>query len=159
VVYVYKSSRGVESNSIMAWIRKNPFTKSDAESEMIRLVAEQANLSGMPLSDSERGLLASENPAVDQATEYRLRSLVGSVIANQKSSGQDTNPRSFVNAIEWATDGKWPYVAAIAIAEMQGSKDVEQVNRSVHSGAWLIGVCLMIILLVAALVRLVHNFR
>src|ERR1700733_7796030 len=130
----------------MAWIRKNPFTEFDAKAEMIRLVAEQANLSGTPLSDAERGILASENPAVERATEQRLRTLVGIVITNQKSSGQEGDPRSFVSAIEWATDGEWPYVAAIATAEIQGTQDAEQVGRRVYSGAWLIGACLVIVL-------------
>jgi len=125
--------------------------------EMIRLVSEHAILSGTPLNDFERALLASENPAVDETTEKRLRALIGSLIASQKSSGQDGDPRSFANAIEWASEGKWPYVVAIAAAEITGSQTVEQVDRRVYSGAWVIGGCLVVALLIGLLALLVHK--
>jgi hypothetical protein len=134
-------------------IRKNPFT-TDPKMEMIKCVSEHATSVGLPLSDSERGLLVAENPVVDEATEKRLRILVASVIAKQKATGDDGDPRSFVNAVEWATDGEWPYVAALAVAEINGSQTVEQVVRRSGSRAWLVAGCLTIVLLIALLVLL-----
>jgi hypothetical protein len=139
-----------------AWIRKNPFT-TDPKMEMIKSVSERAASVGSPLIDSERELLAAENPVVDEATERRLRALVAGVIANQKATGEDADPRSFVNSGEWATDREWPYVAALAEAEITGSQTVKQVVRRSGSGAWLIAGCLTIVLLIALLVLLAHK--
>jgi hypothetical protein len=133
-------------------IRKNPFT-SDPKMEMIKCVSEYAISVGSPLSDFERRLLIAENPVVDEPTEKRLRSLVANVIAKQKASGDD-DQRSFVNAVEWATDGEWPYVAALTVAEINGSQTVEQVVRRSGSRAWLIAGCLTIVLLLVLLVLL-----
>ncbi len=140
-----------------AWIRKNPFTTTYPKAEMIRFVSEHAAVIGSPLSESEQQLLASENPDVDEAAERRLRGLVAGVIANQRASGQATDPKSFVGALEWATDGEWPYVAALAEAEITGRPQVEQIERRDYSGWWLIPGCLAILLLIAFLVFLVHK--
>lgn len=140
-----------------AWIRKNPFATIDPKTEMIRLVSEQATLSGTPLSEFELALLASENPAVDEATERRLRGFVAGVIDNQRSSGRDRDPRSFVNAIEWAGDGAWPHVVAIAVAQITGNQVVDQVDRRTYSGAWVIGGCFAFALLIALLILLAHR--
>jgi hypothetical protein len=141
-----------------AFIRKNPFTTADPKEEMIRFVSEHARRIGSPLSDRERLLLASENPVVDEATERRLRSLVASVIANQKASGQYADPKSFVNAAEWAADGEWPYVAALEIAEITGNPTVERFERRDYSGWWPIAGCLTIVLLIGVLILLAHKF-
>jgi len=125
----------------MAWIRKNPFD-TDPKIEMIKFVSEQANLSGVSLTNEERTILASENPDVDQVTEQRLRGFVRGVIANQKASGQDADRKSFVNAIEWVTDLEYPYVVALAEAELTGSHSVDQIVRRSYSGMWVIGVSL-----------------
>jgi hypothetical protein len=137
-------------------IRKNPFT-TDPKMEMIKFVSEHATSIGSPLSDSEREVLAAENPVVDEATEKRLRTLVAGVIAKQKATGDDGNPRSFVNATEWATDGQWPYVAALEEAEITRSQTVAQVVRRSGSGTWLIAGYLTIVLLIALLVLLAHR--
>ncbi|MGO9085295.1 MAG: hypothetical protein ACLQBK_08725 [Candidatus Sulfotelmatobacter sp.] len=138
------------------FIRKNPFA-TDPKMEMIKFVSDQATSVGSPLSDSERELLAAENPVVNEPTEKRLRTLVASIIATQKATGRDGDPRSFVNAVEWATDGEWPYVAALAEAEITGSQTVEQVERRSFSGAWLIAGCLTIFFLIVLLVLLAHR--
>jgi hypothetical protein len=137
-----------------AWIRKSPFTTIDPKREMIRLVSEQANLTGTPLSEFELAFLSSANPQVDETTERRLRDLVVGVIDNQRSSGQDRDPKSFVNAIEWAGDGEWPYVVAIAVAQITGNQDVEQVDRRTYSGAWIIAGCFGFALLILLARRL-----
>ena len=139
-------------------IRKNPFN-TDPKTEMLRCVSEHATSAGLPLSDSERRLLVAENPVVDEATEKRLRSLVAGVIAKQKATGDDGGPRSFVNAVEWATDGEWPYVAALAVAEISGSQTVEQVVRRSGPRSWLVAGCLTIVLLIALLVLLADRVR
>ncbi len=146
-----------------AFIRKNPFattdliTAIDPKTEMIRLLSEHASSVGSPLSDSDRQLLASENPVVDGATESRLRALVSGVIANQKATGRDSDPKSFVSAVEWATDGEWPYVAALAEAEITGAQVVERFERRDFSAWWLLPGCLVIIVLIALIVLLARK--
>jgi hypothetical protein len=141
-----------------AWIRKNPFTTTDPKMEMVRFVSEWANSLGSPLSEADHAILASENPDVDELTERRLRSLVAGVIANQKAPRHDADPKSFVGALEWATDGEWPYVAALAEAEIMGSPTVKRFERRGYSGWWLIPGCLVVILLIGLLVLMAHRF-
>jgi hypothetical protein len=149
--------QGVKSRR-MRLARKNPFTSTDPKLEMIRFVSDQAISSGSPLTDEERRLLASENPDVDQSTEMRLRSLVSAVIASQKASGRDADPRSFTNAIEWVTDMEWPYVAALAVAEITGAQSVEQVARRSESGPWVTAGCVAVMaLLIVAVILLVSR--
>lgn len=112
----------------MKIIKKNPFDV-DPKKAMIEAVASEANLSGEPLSDNELTILAAENPEVDDRTEDRLRRLVAKVIKRQQESGQSEDPKSFVNAIEWASDLEYSYVLALAVAETSGSVTVDRIYR------------------------------
>jgi len=140
----------------MVWIRKNPFD-TDPKIEMIKFVSEQANLAGASLTDEERTILASENPDVDQVTEQRLRALVRGVIVAQRASGEEADRKSFVNAVEWVTDLEYPYVVALAEAELTGSHSVDQVVRRSYSGMWVIGGSLAVAALIIVLFLLARR--
>jgi hypothetical protein len=102
------------------WLSANPFT-TDPKMQMIAFLAEEANISGQPLTDWERRILAAENPDVDEKTERRLKTLVEAVVARQKRSGLESDSHSFMNALPWAGDREYPYVVALAETEAAGA--------------------------------------
>jgi len=124
---------------------------------MINFVADAAKQSGAPLTDDERSILAAENPDVAPATEKRLRGLVAKVIAEQKQTGQENERKSFVNAIEWAGDGEYPYVVALAEAEITESQSIDRVIRREYPISPLLATigCLVLVLLAIGIVVLV----
>ena len=68
--------------------------------------------------------------------------------------GIESDPRSFISAIEWATDGEWPYVAALAVAEITGSQAIEQMYCRSYSGSWVTAGCLAIVILLILMLAL-----
>lgn len=135
----------------MKIIKRNPF-EAEPKKAMIEDVVSEADLSGEPLSNHELTILATENPEVDDRTEARLRHLVAKVIRRQKESGQAEHLKSFVNAVEWAGDGEYPYVVALAEAEITGSVTVDRIVRRDISKPWVylgyVGVIILVLVLV-----------
>ena len=101
-------------------IRSYPFGKEDATEIMVSEVAREAEAQGCPLTEAERSELSQDvNPKDDDVPGYQRRvyELIKVVIEKEMADPalKDWRTRSFVNAIEWATDMNYPLVGHLAI--------------------------------------------
>jgi len=100
----------------MTFIRRNPFRDVDPKMTMIDVVAAEAADEGHALSENERSWLACERPKeLPPDARERLKGIIEKIIERERWSEEArNNPRSFINAIEWAGDQEYPYVVELA---------------------------------------------
>ena len=95
----------------MSWLKPKPFRDSqEAARHMVDLLADEGEIARTPLTDEEREILAGEGAITEQLSE-KARLLVSRIF--DKQAEEDSDPRSFNNAMTWAADPAWPNIAEI----------------------------------------------
>jgi hypothetical protein len=100
----------------MFWIRKSPFGRQEDPIEhMVALLSKEAMNAGVPLSDGERKLLASEfipGAAISEELRNRTKKLIEKILAREQES-VERDSRSFGNSLEWAGDPDYPNIVML----------------------------------------------
>jgi hypothetical protein len=100
----------------MFWIRKSPFGRQEDPIEhMVVLLSNEALNAGVPLSDGERMLLASEfipGAPISEELRNRTKKLIEKILAREQES-QAEDLRSFGNSLEWAGDPDYPNIVML----------------------------------------------
>jgi len=113
---------------------------------------------GKELSPQDLVVLGTENPIVDDATEARLLDVTRDLISSQRQSGEDESPTSFTNGMEWAGDGEYPYVVALAEAAYTGRPIVRPRTRRVEGLPVVLVLLMTFVLLIWGVVFLLKRF-
>lgn len=97
---------------------------------MVDSLAAEGEVAGTPLTEEERGILAGYGALSDELSA-KARLLVGRIL--EKQTEEDQNPRSFGNAMEWATDPEWPNIAEITAQVATGRNP----DQRLHGWPWI----------------------
>ena len=102
----------------MRWIRKSPFGRGeDPVKFMVSLLSQEAGRSGIPLSEAEERILASEfapRLPIAEGLHERTKRLIAQILQRERETPQEERTKSFVSSIEWAGDQNYPNIVAIA---------------------------------------------
>jgi hypothetical protein len=118
---------------------------------MVDSLATEGEVAGTPLTEEECRILAGCGAMSDELSA-KARLLVGRIF--DKQTEKDLDPRSFSNAMEWATDSDWPNIAEIT-ARVATERNPDQ---RLHGWPWikdktrLVGCGLAAVLLTFAIV-------
>lgn len=99
----------------MRWmIRRSPFAShEDAELHMVGLLAKEAERAGIPLTDTERSILANESRLENTLSEeFRAKTTKLIEMAFDHEVDID-DPKNLGNSLQWAGDVGYPNVAAL----------------------------------------------
>jgi hypothetical protein len=101
----------------MFWIRKSPFGRQEDPIEhMVALLSKEAMNAGVPLSDGDRKLLASEvipGAPISEELRNRTKKIIEKILSREEESGAEEDPRSFGNTLEWAGDPDYPNIVML----------------------------------------------
>jgi hypothetical protein len=97
---------------------------------MVDSLAAEGEVAGTPLTKEERGILAGYGALSDELS-VKARLLFGRIL--EKQTEEDLNPRSFGNAMEWATDPEWPNITEIT-AQVATERNPD---RRLHGWPWI----------------------
>jgi hypothetical protein len=136
----------------MSWFKPSPFrSPHEAARRMVDLLAAEGEIVGTPLTEDEREMLAGAG-AISDELSAKARVLVEHIF--DKQIDEDSDPRSFSNAMSWATDPEWPNIAEIT-AQVVTERNPD---RRLHGWPWvkdktqLVGCGLLAVLLMFAAV-------
>jgi len=118
---------------------------------MVDLLAGEGEIAGLPLTVEEREILAGGGAMADELSA-KARLLIGRVF--DKETREDSDPRSFSNAMLWATDPAWPNVAEL-VAQVVAERNPDRRLRGwarVKDMLQLVGCGLLVVLLMLAVV-------
>lgn len=147
-------------------IRRYPFGKENALDIMISEVIRQAVQENQQLTETDVQLLKTDfNPkrrTVSPADEARFKFLVERVIEREEAVPKVKNNwkvRSFSNALEWAADQRYPYIAHLAeecFRERQGLSPRQDALRALFQ---LFSVIVMIVVVIFLVIHLVSLWK
>jgi hypothetical protein len=102
----------------MSWIRKSPFGRGeDPLKHMVSLLSQEADGSGIPLTDIEKNILASEysiREPVSKELQEKAKQLIAQIFQRERGASKEESRKSFSSSIEWAGDQSYPNIVAIA---------------------------------------------
>ncbi len=101
----------------MTWIRKSPFSRrEDPLDHMLLALSREAEAAGIPLSETERQMLAAEVvpeiPIPDDLKE-RVKPLISAILQREQATDTGGNTIGFGDALEWV-EPDYPNIAALA---------------------------------------------
>jgi len=98
----------------MSWIRKSPFTRDeDVTARMVSLLSEEADRSGIPLTEAEKEILASEVGAPGEELRQKSLKLIGQILERDRATSSEENPKGFGACLEWV-EPDYPNIASLA---------------------------------------------
>jgi hypothetical protein len=138
----------------MSWVRKSPFAGPDeASRHMVELLANEAEITGTPLTAPEKEILSQEDTPLPEGLRQKAKDLIRKIFEAEDSDG---DPKSFGNSMLWAGDRGYPNVVALA---EEVSCDLSRTAYP-HTHGWelvkdraqLIGCAILVVLLMFAIV-------
>jgi hypothetical protein len=144
-------------------IRKNPFAShEDPVHHMVALLCKEAESAGIPFTENEKQILASESSSekpVPEGLRQRAKKLIEELLSKQQTSGAVTDPKSFDNSLEWAGDPGYPNI--VALTEEVVTSGSLKLRPRLQGRTWvkdrvqLLGCALSIVLLMFLIVEIV----
>jgi|HubBroStandDraft_6_1064221.scaffolds.fasta_scaffold745816_1 hypothetical protein len=102
----------------MPWIHKSPFGRDeDPARYMVSLLSQEAVRSGIPLSEAEERILASEyvpSQPIDEDLHERTKRLIAQTLQRERETPAGEDTKSFRSSIGWAGDQNYPNIVAVA---------------------------------------------
>jgi hypothetical protein len=124
----------------MFWFRKSPFDRQEDPIEhMVALLSNEAANAGIPLSDDDKKLLASEvmpGARISEELRNRTKKLIEGTLKREQASGPDEDPKSFGNSLEWAGDPGYPNIVMLT-EEVITSGTSRKSLAPLHGRRWL----------------------
>jgi hypothetical protein len=137
---------------------KNPFANHENPAEhMVELLAEEAELAGMPLSPDEKQILrreASIREPVPEELRSKAKTLIEQRLKREQAAGNSDDPKSFNNSLAWAGEPSYPNIVALTedvFTSGPGDFRLEG-RRWIKDKLQLVGCAVVVILVVGLLV-------
>ncbi len=132
---------------------------------MVKVLSQEAESQGKPLSDADKTLLAGEVESSAQLSEdFRLRihKLIQSLIERETVLRTEDTPTSFLAAFEWASDAYSPHIVVLTyeVIDSGALGEVPKLRgrKWLKDKAQLIGCSFLVILLMLLIVGLLAFF-
>ena len=101
----------------MTWIRKSPFSRrEDPLDHMLLAISREAEAAGIPLSETERQMLAAEvvpELPIPDDLKGRVKPLISAILQRERATDTGANTLGFGDALEWV-EPDYPNIAALA---------------------------------------------
>jgi hypothetical protein len=133
----------------MFWTRKCPFTSDENVTiRMVSLLSQEADISGTPLTETEKEILSSETVPLSEESRQKASKLIGQILERDQAAANES-PKSFAACLEWL-DPEYPNIAALAeeVITSGGFGKLPRLHgqRWVKDRAQLIGCGLLVVL-------------
>jgi hypothetical protein len=143
-------------------IRKSPFAgHEDPLTHMLALLSEEAEKSGITFTADEKTILRSERTrgeSIPEGLREKSKKLIEQLLIKERSKDSDEDPKGFSNSLQWAGDGAYPNVVALAeeVIMSGGFGAVPlQGKRLVKDRMSLVGCALLVVLFMALVIAAV----
>lgn len=101
----------------MFWLRKSPFgPQEDPIQHMVDLLSIEGANVGVPLSDTDKRILASEvipGAPISEELRNKTKSLIGEILRREQASGRVEDLKCFSKTLEWAGDPDYPNIVML----------------------------------------------
>ena len=101
----------------MFCLRKTPFGRQeDPIQHMVELLSIEAANEGVPLSDKDKEVLASEvipGAPISAELQNKAKKLIEEILKREQARGRDEDPKNFGNSLEWAGDPDYPNIVML----------------------------------------------
>ena len=141
----------------MSWFfSKSPFAPGeDPVQHMVELLSKEAEKTGPPLTDVDKAILTEECSRPSSLTrDLRLRTkeLIARIFDEEPTSQIGRDPKSFLNALQWAGDPGYPNIVMLAEEVARTSFPPPRGRKLVKDKARLFGWAVLVVLCMFAMV-------
>jgi len=102
----------------MGWFSKSPFGHNeDPVNHMVKLLSDEAEKAGSPLTQSEKEYLAaghSDHEPPTEGLEKKTKDLIVRIFEAEPWDEFERDPKSFGNSLQWAGDSRYSNIVALA---------------------------------------------